>query len=328
MLLVVDDAWSFEHVGPFHAGGPRCRLLVTTRRRGIADDLGAARHELDVLGPEQALELLASRLQRPLREQEHDLAVRLAEAVGRLPLALELAGVRLARGVPWEELLAALEGETAALEALEDPAKRRQGKARLEASLQLSLKSLREHDEEAWRCFAWLGVLPDDTVLSAPMATSLWGLPSTEDADGVLECLWDEALLQLVGTVRVVGRQWRGYRAHDLLHDCAGRLLTGPTTPRRTGEVPGLGKTWGEAHRQLLSRYQGRTRGGKWHTLPIDGYIHRRLSWHLERADRIVELHALLREETEEGGNGWYEVNQQLNLDRNETRSFRRGSQK
>jgi hypothetical protein len=311
VLLVVDDAWGSEHVEPFRAGGPRCRLMVTTRRATIADDLGAIRHELDVLDPKQAVELLASRLQRPLQDEEQEQARRLAEAVGRLPLALELAGVRVARGVAWEELLRALEREVATLEALEDPARRRQGMARLEASFHLSLRALRQKDEGAWHCFVWLGVLPDDTTLAAPMA-ALWDIGDPEEADGVLEYLWGEALLQPAPPVQVGGRQWRAYRVHDLLHDCARRLLTGLVTPGRPGEMAGLGLTWAEAQGRLLERYRGRTQGGQWHTLPADGYIHGRLSWHLERAGRAEELHLLLREETAEGRNGWFEADERL----------------
>src|SRR4029077_8862803 len=88
VLLVVDDAWQSEHVEPFQVGGTRCRLLVTTRKPRIADDLHAISHELDVLNPEQAVELLATHLQRPLRDDERAAAGRLAEAVGYLPLAL------------------------------------------------------------------------------------------------------------------------------------------------------------------------------------------------------------------------------------------------
>src|SRR5262249_28085138 len=154
IVLVVDDAWQSEHVQPFLIGGARCRLLVTTRRAGIADALGAARHELDVLEPQQAVQLLASRLQRSLRDDELAPARRLAEAVGPLPLALELAAVRLGRKVSWDELLDKLRQEVAALEALEDPAERwtRKGKRQLEASLQLSLRALRAEAEQAFRC--------------------------------------------------------------------------------------------------------------------------------------------------------------------------------
>ena len=311
LLLVVDDAWHSEHVEPFRVGGPRCRLLVTTRRAGIADILGAIRHELDVLEPGQAVELLATRRGRPLATQERGQARRLAEALGRLPLALELAGVRLARGVSWDDLLAALEREVAALEALEDPAERRKGKARLLASLNLSLRALYAEDEAASRCFAWLGVLPDDTTLVAPMAATVWGMAEAE-AEEVLEYLWGEALLQPATAVRLRGREWRAYRVHDLLHDCARRLLAAPAVPHRAEEMPGLGLARPEAHRQLLARYRDRTQGGQWHTLAADAYIHGQLVWHLKEAGDVEGLHALLREETAAGRNGWYEANERL----------------
>jgi hypothetical protein len=312
VLLVVDDAWSSAHAEPFRVGGPRCRTLVTTRRAGIADEMGAVPYELDVLDPEQAVELLSARLQRRLEEGEFEPAHRLAEAVGRLPLALELASVRLSRGTSWEELLHALEQEVASLEALEDPAKRRQGKARLQASFNLSLRALRSEDEGAFHAFVWLGVLPDDTPLTAPMAATLWDLARPAEADELLEYLWSEGLLQASLAVRVGERSWRAYRVHDLLHDCARRLLTGPVQPRRAEDLPGLGLTWPEAHRELLRRYQCRARDGQWHRLPPDGYIHGRLGWHLESAGDAAGLHALLREETPEGRNGWFEATERL----------------
>jgi hypothetical protein len=314
VLLVVDDAWQSEHVEPFRVGGPRCRLLVTTRRARIADDLHAIALELDVLSPDQAVQLLATRLKRPLEEQEHEAARRLAEAVGHLPLALELAAVRIGRKVSWEELLQRLEQEVAALEALEDPAQRwkRKGKTQLEASLQLSLRALCAEAEEAYRCFVWLGVLPDDTTLAAPMASALWDMPDEGDADGLLEFLWGEALLQPAAAVRVGDKKWRAYRVHDLLHDCARRLLLGPAEPGRVDDLPGLGLTRPQAHRQLLERYRSRTGGGQWYTLAPDGYIHGRLGWHLEQAGDIEGLHALLREETPKGRNGWFEANERL----------------
>jgi hypothetical protein len=311
VLLVVDDAWQSEHVEPFRVGGPRCRMLVTSRRAWIAEDLGALSHQLDVLSPGQALKLLGSRLGRPLGDEEGERARRLADAVGRLPLALELAGVRLGRGVSWDELLGSLDREVAALEALEDPRELRKGRAQLQASLNLSLRPLHAEDEAGWRCFVWLGVLPDDTTLAAPMASAMWEVEETE-AEEVLECLWGEALLQPAAPVRVRGREWRAYRVHDLLHDCARRLLEAPSAPGRPEDLPGLGLTRAESQRQLLARYRKRTQAGQWHTLAVDGHIHGRLAWHLEQAGDAAGLHALLREETADGRNGWYEANERL----------------
>src|SRR5262249_58355556 len=52
-----------------------------------------------------------------------------------------------------------------------------------------------------------------------------------------------------------------------------------------------------------------RTQNGLWHTLPEDGYIHGRLAWHFEEARDGTGLHEMLREETTEGRNGWFEAN-------------------
>ena len=67
MLLVIDDAWSSEHVNWFRVGGERCRVLVTTRDAGIARAIHASAFDLDVMTPEQSLALIIGRLRRPLR---------------------------------------------------------------------------------------------------------------------------------------------------------------------------------------------------------------------------------------------------------------------
>jgi len=112
-LIVVDDVWDPAHVPPFLVGGPSCRVLITTRRAAVADEAGAVPIPLDVLTPEQSLDLLAAHLGRALGPAERDDARQLAEAVGFLPLALELAAVRVRRGVSWTELRRALEAEVA-----------------------------------------------------------------------------------------------------------------------------------------------------------------------------------------------------------------------
>ncbi|MGB7412802.1 MAG: hypothetical protein WA902_01200, partial [Thermosynechococcaceae cyanobacterium] len=62
-----------------------------------------------------------------------------------------------------------------------------------------------------------------------------------------------------------------------------------------------------EGHVDLLRRYQAQTDKGLWHTLPDDGYIYAHLTWHMEQAQWGDAIHALLREETPDGRNGWYQ---------------------
>ena len=76
-----------------------------------------------------------------------------------------------------------------------------------------------------------------------------------------------------------------------------------PSSPYQLSE---LGLSIAEAHQQFLTRYQRQTENGLWHSLENDGYVYNQLIWHLEKAGKIGEIHQLLREETAEGGNGWY----------------------
>ncbi len=304
VLLVVDDAWHGEHVRPFLVGGPRCRVLITTREADIARAVGARLHELDVLTPAQALELLGKRLQRRLTEEERTQAETLARTVGYLPLALELSAAQLQDGLSWEELLANLQAEIARLEALELPtagealsdAERK--RLSLRASFNLSLRRLPRQHLEA---FAWLGVLSEDVTITADLAAALWEVPRNE-AQRRLRYFQAKALL-------MIGERRPGaptYRLHDLLHDMARRLLTASPEPQDPLDLPGLGLGWQEAHDRLLARYRARTQNGLWHTLPDDGYIHEHLTWHMEQAAREDTLVALFREETEDGRHGWY----------------------
>lgn len=299
-LLMVDDVWDAGPVRPFLVGGPRCRVLITTRRADVTDEVGADLHELNVMTPEQSLALLAARLGRALENVERPDALRLAKAVGHLPLALELAAVRVQAGAAWADLQAAIEAEVVRLEVLEGPRGRRLGENRLEASLNLSLDALRRDDEAAWRAFAWLGVLPEDAVIAAPMAASLWEVSQAEATD-LLELLWNDSLLLPRKSLWLDGRTWPTYQLHDLLHDLARRLVA-----RFTSDDPHIALS--EAHAALLRRYRAKARDGQWHTLPDDGYIHRKLIWHMQRAGQHGEIWSLFKEQTAGGKSGWFEA--------------------
>ncbi|NEP22483.1 NB-ARC domain-containing protein [Moorena sp. SIO3I6] len=331
-LLVVDDVWHPDHVEPFRVAGDGCRVLVTTREAPVN---GAIRYDLDVMTPKQSLELLTGCLQlcsdestslplaasplnppilgdfnssspqswgargakiavnNQLTNQELDYAKTLAKTVGYLPLGLELAAAQVRDGFSWEELLDELQAEIADLEALdrleaeEEPNDAKRKNYSLVASFNLSLKRL---SAERLQKFAWLGVLPEDVTITETMATTLWNCNSVK-AKKTLIYLKQKALL-LPG---VSSTQKTNYRLHDLLHDLARNLLQ-----------PELGLSIPEAHQQLLERYQTKTNKELWHTLTDDGYIYSQLTWHLEKAQKIDEIHQLLKEETPKGDNGWY----------------------
>ncbi|MHC5762177.1 NB-ARC domain-containing protein, partial [Nostoc sp.] len=312
VLLVVDDAWHTKDAQAFNVGGARCQVLVTTREGAIAHALGARLYNLDVMKPAQAMELLKKRLGRDIIGVERQLAENLAEAVGYLPLALELAAVQVASGTSsWTVFLQDIQQEIARLktfnlagarDATDEASLKRLS---LTASLNLSIKLLPEEEREN---FTWLGVLPEDVSITPKMVATLWDIDDERDASDTLQYLSDKALL-LPG-VSVNGTP--SYRLHDLFHDLACNLLTAPSEPKRPGDLAGLGLNLADVHAAFLKKYRQKTQNGLWHTLLDDGYIHQYLVWHLEKAGQLEKIHQLLREESATGSNGWYEVREQL----------------
>ena len=284
-LLVVDDVWDPDHVRHFQVGGPRCRTLITTRRADLVDGAGIALHQVEGITPEQSLHLLSRRLERSLTGTEPNEALRLAEAVDYVPMALEQAANRARRGRSWSTLREDLEGEIDRLQAVKDTGCPR-ARLALAACLNLSLDALYHEDEEAWRSFAWSGVLAEDAVVAPPMAATLWGVGEAK-ATELLEVLRKQALLLPGPPVLLGGEAYPSYRLHDHLHDLAGRLLT-------RGRPEGLGLRLAEAHGALLERYRERARNRLWHTLPDDGYIYAHLAWHLEQSGRSQDLNQLV----------------------------------
>ena len=92
ILLVIDDAWDPAHVTAMLAGGPRCAVLITTREALVAKAAGVIGddlYEMGVMTPEQSLALLASGTPQSMTEPARSQALKVASAVGYLPLALE-----------------------------------------------------------------------------------------------------------------------------------------------------------------------------------------------------------------------------------------------
>ena len=96
-LVVLDDARSADQVRPLLAGGDGALIVVTSRTwmPGLAAGHGAERFALDVLAPADAVTLL-DRVAGGGRVAADPLAADLAEACGRLPLALCISAANLA----------------------------------------------------------------------------------------------------------------------------------------------------------------------------------------------------------------------------------------
>ena len=304
VLLVVDDVWNPEHLEPFRVGGEGSCVLVTTREARIS---GAHRHELNVMSPEQSLELMTQKLSEPLSDNAREQALSFAGRVGYLPLALELTASQIEDGVTWQELVEDFQSEIVRLETLdvyrqtEMPDEEKRRKYSLLACFNLSLKQL---SSEQLRQFAWLGVVPEDVSLTQEMAETLWQVTNRQ-AGSILRIFRSKSLV-LQGAKQADERP--SYRMHDLMHDLAQQLLTSSPQPVSEGDLPGLGLTRAEAHSQLLESYRKQTQKGQWHTLNDDGYIYAYLTWHMEQAKQPEAIHQLLQASNEEGRNGWYEA--------------------
>jgi hypothetical protein len=132
----------------------------------------------------------------------------------------------------------------------------------LRASFGLSLRRLPDEQRQA---FAWLGLLPEDAVITAAMARTLWGV-DLRGARNMQGYLRDKALV-LSSAPLPDGTS--AYRLHDLIHDTARRLLSAPTQPAQPADIPGMELTLPAAHAAFLKRYHASTAGGQWHTLPV-----------------------------------------------------------
>ncbi|NES18288.1 MAG: hypothetical protein F6K41_04990 [Symploca sp. SIO3E6] len=292
MLLVVDDAWRSEDVEWFRIGGAGCQILVTTREAHIP---GAERVDLDQMDQNEAISLLEGYLRKTLTDYERELALQLADAVGYLPLALELAAVQVEDGASWKQLLVAFEEEVARLEVLDSPdleevtTEKARKQRSLRASFNLSLQRLKL---EFLHRFAEMGVLPEDVNVGAGAMATIWGV-SLEIAQKSLRELRRRSLL-LDG---VAWNEEPTYRMHDLVHDTARLLLKDL-----------LGLTSAEAHCLVVERYKALLSGKPWWALLPDGYIHANLTWHMEQAGLADEIHQLLAASNERGRNAWFEA--------------------
>jgi DNA-binding SARP family transcriptional activator len=204
VLMVLDNAASEAQVRPLLPASQGCAVLVTSRAR--LSGLEAAHPlTLDVLEEAQAVELLA-KLAGPKRvAAEPEAAATIVRLCGCLPLAVRIAGARLAGRPQWRLalLVERLADEHRRLDELAT------GDLEVRASLALSYQG---QNEEARRLFRLLGLLAAPSIPAWVAATLLDTGPM--EAEGLLERLVDAQLVEGAGQDQT--GQLR-YRLHDLL---------------------------------------------------------------------------------------------------------------
>lgn len=204
VLVVLDNAATEAQVRPLLPANHGCAALITSRAR--LTGLEAAHPlTLDVLDPDHAVQLLA-KLAGPARvAAEPEAAQAIVRLCGWLPLALRIAGARLASRPHWRLALLAerLGDERRRLDELAT------GDLEVRASVALSYHGRPEQER---RLFRRLG-LPVAPSFPAWVAATLLEVELAE-AECLLERLVDAQLVEAAGQDQA--GQLR-YRLHDLL---------------------------------------------------------------------------------------------------------------
>ena len=200
ILLLLDNAASPEQVRPLLPAASTCCTIVTSRNllSGLVAHDGARRIALDALPGDEAWRLLSelAGVER-LREYGADLA----SACGGLPLALRIAGARLADEphLPVQDYLVDLRRDGPTELVLDDDER-----SAVASAFDLSYRRL---DSATRRTFRLLGLVPGPDV-TIPAAAALCGTSVTE-ARKLVRRLTGAHLLE----EHAPGR----YRFHDLL---------------------------------------------------------------------------------------------------------------
>jgi len=203
VLVVLDNAASAAQVRPLLPGTPRCLALITSRRRlGVIE--GATVVSLDVLPAGDALHLFGA-VAGPARvAAEPAAAAEVIELCGYLPLAIRIAGTRLAQRPNWTvaSLAHRLRAETGRLPELT------LGDRGVGLAFAMSYAHLSPTQQQLFRL---LGLHPG-ADFDRYSAAALADVPPRR-AESLLEALVDAHLLRHSANGR--------YTFHDLLREYA-----------------------------------------------------------------------------------------------------------
>lgn len=220
VLVLLDNAADEAQVRPLLAASPGCLTLITCRQ--ALAGLEAARWVwLDPLADTDAIALLASVAGTDRVAAEPDAAAELAALCGNLPLAVRIAGNRLATRPHWSVnyLTAQLRGESTRLTALSA------GDLQVRSAFEVSHRRL---SDQARLVFRRLAVVPG-ADFGGELASVATGMTETE-AREYAEELVDANLLQ---TTVAPDR----FQFHDLIRIFAGERLAVEESPAERDRV-------------------------------------------------------------------------------------------
>jgi tetratricopeptide (TPR) repeat protein len=203
VLVMLDDAGSLAQVRPLLPGGHRCATVVTGRT-AFTGLMEATCLHLQLMAPEESFTLLERIVGVARATSDVAATTRLASLCGHLPLALRIAGARLAARPDWPVAALAdrLEAGQRRLDELSA------GDVAVRASIELTYRGLAEESRRALRRLA-LSRAPD----FAPWAlAALLDVPPVR-AEQLLDDLLAVHLLEVASPESAHTR----YRFHDLV---------------------------------------------------------------------------------------------------------------
>jgi DNA-binding SARP family transcriptional activator len=217
VLVVLDDARDSDQVRPLLPGVGRSLVLVTSRRRldGLVAD-GARLRVVHTLAPNAAVRLVQHAAGAVVDRADHANWARLARLCGYLPLALRIAGARLAVSPQWSvaDLVAELSDERNRLAALDVE----DDDTSVRAALDVTYRRLDEAHADTLRA---LGAFP-----------GLWVSPHTVAALCGVDLVQARARLRvLAGSFLVTELDRDVYGMHDLVRLFARELAGAATEP-------------------------------------------------------------------------------------------------
>lgn len=229
ILVMADDARSVDQVRPLLPGTAGCAVIVTSRSR-LGGMAGAHLRHLDALPHSDAVAMLSRIVGHERVAAETAASDMLVAACGRLPLAVRIAGAKLATRPAWPVMRIA--------DAVADQ-RRRLDELTLDdlafrASVMPSYEML---EERARRAFRRIGLLWPADVAEWVIAALL----GERDAADVVNQLVDKSLLMPVGTDATGEPR---YRLHDLLRDYASERLADEPEPERDAALVRVLRGW------------------------------------------------------------------------------------
>ncbi|MCT2583742.1 AfsR/SARP family transcriptional regulator [Actinophytocola gossypii] len=230
VLVVLDGASSEEQILPLLPGGPGCAVIATSRAP-LSGLPGAHLQDVGVFDVDRSLELLAKIIGPTRLAAEQDAAAELVTLCGGLPLAIRIAGARLASRPHWrlDVLVARLRNSVRRLDELSY-----RGLV-LRSNIGLSYQSLSPVARSLFRRFALI-TTPDFPAWTAAPLLDIDPFDAYEVVESLVEA-------QLLDTVQYPGEHLR-YRFHDLIRVYATEQLREEPEEDRAGAVTRLLGAW------------------------------------------------------------------------------------